>query len=220
MDSSCEQATRGLLSRGYEHSNTFLTLLVGCLSYASPIGPHAAKCLSCLVVDSHDSLNNTTFATIRVTDLVQLQLTRKVLFKQRLFTQLLPDLLNNYRSAEVATKQNYIGGLINLMQHIPRPALVSEIATVSALWQELTLQALPLMIDALSSTNAEIKENDLKLIATLISPDDDSALNTIAGNLGALIPALLDACEYRLSLVVIRNVTYLLSEFVARHCNV
>uniref|UniRef100_A0A8C3GNH3 MMS19 nucleotide excision repair protein n=1 Tax=Cairina moschata TaxID=8855 RepID=A0A8C3GNH3_CAIMO len=94
------------------------------------LGPAAADGFSLLMAESPDVLHKGCHADVRI------------MFRQRFFTDNVPKLVQGFHGAGPDVKANYLKGLSHVLNHLPKPVLVTELPTVRAGRELLTPPAL------------------------------------------------------------------------------
>uniref|UniRef100_A0A803YL62 MMS19 nucleotide excision repair protein n=1 Tax=Meleagris gallopavo TaxID=9103 RepID=A0A803YL62_MELGA len=93
--------------------------LLGLLSDVE-LGPTAADGFSLLMAESPDVLHKGCHADVRI------------MFRQRFFTDNVPKLVQGFHGAGADVKANYLKSLSHVLNHLPKPVLVTELPTVRA----------------------------------------------------------------------------------------
>uniref|UniRef100_A0A8B9UH84 MMS19 nucleotide excision repair protein n=1 Tax=Anas zonorhyncha TaxID=75864 RepID=A0A8B9UH84_9AVES len=111
--------TKALVLRYHPLSSQLTDKLLGLLGDVE-LGPAAADGFSLLMAESPDVLHKGCHADVRI------------MFRQRFFTDNVPKLVQGFHGAGPDVKANYLKGLSHVLNHLPRPVLVTELPTVRA----------------------------------------------------------------------------------------
>ncbi|KFP53470.1 MMS19 nucleotide excision repair protein, partial [Cathartes aura] len=118
--------------------------LLGLLGDAE-LGPAAADGFSLLMAESPDVLHKGCHADVRI------------MFRQRFFTDNVPKLVQGFHGAGPDTKANYLKGLSHVLNHLPKPVLVTELPTL-----------LSLLLEALSCSDRVVQLSTLSCLQPLL----------------------------------------------------
>ncbi|XP_074855441.1 MMS19 nucleotide excision repair protein homolog isoform X2 [Carettochelys insculpta] len=125
--------TKALVLRYHPLSSCLTDKLLGLLGDAE-LGPAVADGFSLLMADSPDVLHKGCHADVRL------------MFRQRFFTDNVPRLVQGFHAAGPGVKANFLKGLSHVLNHLPRPVLVTELPTavrIAALQCVRALTGLP-----------------------------------------------------------------------------
>uniref|UniRef100_A0A803YQK3 MMS19 nucleotide excision repair protein n=1 Tax=Meleagris gallopavo TaxID=9103 RepID=A0A803YQK3_MELGA len=111
--------TKALVLRYHPLSSHLTDKLLGLLSDVE-LGPTAADGFSLLMAESPDVLHKGCHADVRI------------MFRQRFFTDNVPKLVQGFHGAGADVKANYLKSLSHVLNHLPKPVLVTELPTVRA----------------------------------------------------------------------------------------
>nr|XP_032632800.1 MMS19 nucleotide excision repair protein homolog isoform X2 [Chelonoidis abingdonii] len=136
--------TKGLVLRYHPLSSHLTDKLLGLLGDAE-LGPAVADGFSLLMADSPDVLHKGCHADVRI------------MFRQRFFTDSVPKLVQGFHAAGPGVKANYLKGLSHVLNHLPRPVLVTELPTL-----------LSLLLEALSCPDRVVQLSTLSCLQPLL----------------------------------------------------
>ncbi|XP_054838282.1 MMS19 nucleotide excision repair protein homolog isoform X2 [Eublepharis macularius] len=109
------------------------------------LGPAAGDGFALLMADSPDVLGKSCHADVRL------------MFRQRFFTECVPQLVQGFHTASPGVKANYLKGLSHILNHLPKPVLVTELPTL-----------LPLLLEALSCLDRVVQLSTLHCLQPLL----------------------------------------------------
>ncbi|XP_010288407.1 PREDICTED: MMS19 nucleotide excision repair protein homolog, partial [Phaethon lepturus] len=115
--------TKALVLRYHPLSSRLTDKLLGLLA-DTELGPAAADGFSLLMAESPDVLHKGCHADVRI------------MFRQRFFTDNVPKLVQGFHGAGPHVKANYLKGLSHVLNHLPKPVLVTELPTLLSLLLE------------------------------------------------------------------------------------
>ncbi|XP_062435679.1 MMS19 nucleotide excision repair protein homolog isoform X3 [Rhea pennata] len=136
--------TKALVLRYHPLSSHLTDKLLGLLGDAE-LGPVAADGFSLLMADSPDVLHKGCHADVRI------------MFRQRFFTDNVPKLVQGFHGAGPDVKANYLKGLSHVLNHLPKPVLVTELPTL-----------LSLLLEALSCSDRVVQLSTLSCLQPLL----------------------------------------------------
>ncbi|OXB67362.1 hypothetical protein ASZ78_010920 [Callipepla squamata] len=136
--------TKALVLRYHPLSSHLTDKLLGLLSDME-LGPAAADGFSLLMAESPDVLHKGCHADVRI------------MFRQRFFTDNVPKLVQGFHGAGADVKANYLKGLSHVLNHLPKPVLVTELPTL-----------LPLLLEALSCSDHVVQLSTLSCLQPLL----------------------------------------------------
>ncbi|XP_034632772.1 MMS19 nucleotide excision repair protein homolog [Trachemys scripta elegans] len=136
--------TKALVLRYHPLSSRLTDKLLGLLGDAE-LGPAVADGFSLLMADSPDVLHKGCHADVRI------------MFRQRFFTDNVPKLVQGFHAAGPGVKANYLKGLSHVLNHLPRPVLVTELPTL-----------LSLLLEALSCPDCVVQLSTLNCLQPLL----------------------------------------------------
>nr|XP_009663853.1 PREDICTED: MMS19 nucleotide excision repair protein homolog [Struthio camelus australis] len=136
--------TKALVLRYHPLSSHLTDKLLGLLGDAE-LGPAAADGFSLLMADSPDVLHKGCHADVRL------------MFRQRFFTDNVPKLVQGFHGAGPDVKANYLKGLSHVLNHLPKPVLVTELPTL-----------LSLLLEALSCSDRVVQLSTLSCLQPLL----------------------------------------------------
>ncbi|KAM6347933.1 MMS19 nucleotide excision repair protein homolog isoform 3-T3 [Alca torda] len=136
--------TKALVLRYHPLSSHLTDKLLGLLSDAE-LGPAAADGFSLLMAESPDVLHKGCHADVRI------------MFRQRFFTDNVPKLVQGFHGAGPDVKANYLKGLSHVLNHLPKPVLVTELPTL-----------LSLLLEALSCSDRVVQLSTLSCLQPLL----------------------------------------------------
>ncbi|NXL11371.1 MMS19 protein, partial [Mesembrinibis cayennensis] len=138
------QVTKALVLRYHPLSSHLTDKLLGLLGDAE-LGPAAADGFSLLMAESPDVLHKGCHADVRI------------MFRQRFFTDNVPKLVQGFHGAGPDVKANYLKGLSHVLNHLPKPVLVTELPTL-----------LSLLLEALSCSDRVVQLSTLSCLQPLL----------------------------------------------------
>ncbi|ETE68003.1 MMS19 nucleotide excision repair protein-like protein, partial [Ophiophagus hannah] len=109
------------------------------------LGPAVGDGFALLMADSTDVLGKSCHAEVRL------------MFRQRFFTDCVPQLVQNFHTSTPDVKTNYLKGLSHILNHLPKPVLVTELPTL-----------LPLLLESLSCSDHVVQLSTLRCIQPLL----------------------------------------------------
>ncbi|NXN23852.1 MMS19 protein, partial [Nycticryphes semicollaris] len=136
--------TKALVLRYHPLSSRLTDKLLALLSDAE-LGPAAADGFSLLMAESPDVLHKGCHADVRI------------MFRQRFFTDNVPKLVQGFHGAGPDVKANYLKGLSHVLNHLPKPVLVTELPTL-----------LSLLLEALSCSDRVVQLSTLSCLQPLL----------------------------------------------------
>ncbi|NXA42307.1 MMS19 protein, partial [Eudromia elegans] len=136
--------TKALVLRYHPLSSRLTDKLLGLLGDAE-LGPAAADGFALLMADAPDVLHRGCHADVRI------------MFRQRFFTDNVPKLVQGFHGAGPDVKANYLKGLSHVLNHLPRPVLVTELPTL-----------LSLLLEALSCSDRVVQLSTLGCLQPLL----------------------------------------------------
>ncbi|KFU91485.1 MMS19 nucleotide excision repair protein, partial [Chaetura pelagica] len=136
--------TKALVLRYHPLSSHLTDKLIGLLGDVE-LGPTAADGFSLLMAESPDVLHKGCHADVRI------------MFRQRFFTDNVPKLVQGFHRAGPDVKANYLKGLSHVLNHLPKPVLVTELPTL-----------LPLLLEALSCSDHVVQLSTLSCLQPLL----------------------------------------------------
>ncbi|NXL28728.1 MMS19 protein, partial [Glaucidium brasilianum] len=136
--------TKALVLRYHPLSSRLTDKLLGLLGDAE-LGPAAADGFSLLMAESPDVLHKGCHADVRI------------MFRQRFFTDNVPKLVQGFHGAGPDVKANYLKGLSHVLNHLPKPVLVTELPTL-----------LSLLLEALSCSDCVVQLSTLSCLQPLL----------------------------------------------------
>ncbi|NXU69981.1 MMS19 protein, partial [Horornis vulcanius] len=138
------QVTKALVLRYHPLSSCLTDKLLGLLGDVE-LGPAAADGFSLLMAESPDVLHKGCHADVRI------------MFRQRFFTDNVPKLVQGFHGAGPDVKANYLKGLSHVLNHLPKPVLVTELPTL-----------LSLLLEALSCSDRVVQLSTLSCLHPLL----------------------------------------------------
>ncbi|KAF1668555.1 hypothetical protein FQA23_0010173, partial [Aptenodytes patagonicus] len=138
------QVTKALVLRYHPLSSRLTDKLLGLLGDVE-LGPAAADGFSLLMAESPDVLHKDCHADVRI------------MFRQRFFTDNVPKLVQGFHGAGPDVKANYLKGLSHVLNHLPKPVLVTELPTL-----------LSLLLEALSCSDRVVQLSTLSCLQPLL----------------------------------------------------
>ncbi|XP_054687598.1 MMS19 nucleotide excision repair protein homolog isoform X3 [Grus americana] len=136
--------TKALVLRYHPLSAHLTDKLLGLLGDME-LGPAAADGFSLLMAESPDVLHKGCHADVRI------------MFRQRFFTDNVPKLVQGFHGASPDVKANYLKGLSHVLNHLPKPVLVTELPTL-----------LSLLLEALSCSDRVVQLSTLSCLQPLL----------------------------------------------------
>ncbi|NXF32686.1 MMS19 protein, partial [Nyctibius bracteatus] len=136
--------TKALVLRYHPLSSRLTDKLLGLLG-DTELGPAAADGFSLLMAESPDVLHKGCHADVRI------------MFRQRFFTDNIPKLVQGFHGAGPDVKANYLKGLSHVLNHLPKPVLVTELPTL-----------LSLLLEALSCSDRVVQLSTLSCLQPLL----------------------------------------------------
>ncbi|XP_017659569.1 PREDICTED: MMS19 nucleotide excision repair protein homolog [Lepidothrix coronata] len=136
--------TKALVLRYHPLSSCLTDKLLGLLGDME-LGPAAADGFSLLMAESPDVLHKGCHADVRI------------MFRQRFFTDNVPKLVQGFHRAGPDVKANYLKGLSHVLNHLPKPVLVTELPTL-----------LSLLLEALSCSDRVVQLSTLSCLQPLL----------------------------------------------------
>ncbi|NXE58768.1 MMS19 protein, partial [Calcarius ornatus] len=138
------QVTKALVLRYHPLSSCLTDKLLGLLG-DTELGPATADGFSLLMAESPDVLHKGCHADVRI------------MFRQRFFTDNVPKLVRGFHGAGPDVKANYLKGLSHVLNHLPKPVLVTELPTL-----------LSLLLEALSCSDCVVQLSTLSCLHPLL----------------------------------------------------
>ncbi|NWX11750.1 MMS19 protein, partial [Aegotheles bennettii] len=136
--------TKALVLRYHPLSSRLTDKLLALLG-DTELGPAAADGFSLLMAESPDVLHKGCHADVRI------------MFRQRFFTENVPKLVQGFHGAGPDVKANYLKGLSHVLNHLPKPVLVTELPTL-----------LSLLLEALSCSDRVVQLSTLSCLQPLL----------------------------------------------------
>ncbi|NXT69059.1 MMS19 protein, partial [Chaetops frenatus] len=136
--------TKALVLRYHPLSSCLTDKLLGLLG-DTELGPAAADGFSLLMAESPDVLHKGCHADVRI------------MFRQRFFTDNVPKLVQGFHGAGPDVKANYLKGLSHVLNHLPKPVLLTELPTL-----------LSLLLEALSCSDRVVQLSTLNCLHPLL----------------------------------------------------
>ncbi|XP_030308861.1 MMS19 nucleotide excision repair protein homolog [Calypte anna] len=136
--------TKALVLRYHPLTPCLTDKLLGLLG-DTELGPAAADGFSLLMAESPDVLHKNCHADVRI------------MFRQRFFTDNVPKLVQGFHRAGPDIKANYLKGLSHVLNHLPKPVLVTELPTL-----------LSLLLEALSCSDRVVQLSTLSCLQPLM----------------------------------------------------
>ncbi|NXS14510.1 MMS19 protein, partial [Neodrepanis coruscans] len=136
--------TKALVLRYHPLSSCLTDKLLGLLS-DTELGPAVADGFSLLMAESPDVLHRGCHADVRI------------MFRQRFFTDNVPKLVQGFHGAGPDVKANYLKGLSHVLNHLPKPVLVTELPML-----------LSLLLEALSCSDRVVQLSTLGCLQPLL----------------------------------------------------
>ncbi|XP_060624210.2 MMS19 nucleotide excision repair protein homolog isoform X3 [Anolis sagrei] len=135
---------KALLLR-YHPLSTQLTEKLLVLLGDSVLGPKVGDGFVLLMADSPDVLGKSCHAEVRL------------MFQQRFFTECVPQLVQRFHAAAPDMKSNYLKALSHILNHLPKPVLVTELPSL-----------LSLLLEALSCPDRVVQMSTLHCLQPLL----------------------------------------------------
>ncbi|NXI41882.1 MMS19 protein, partial [Galbula dea] len=136
--------TKALVLRYHPLGSHLTDKLLGLLG-DTELGPATADGFSLLMVESPDVLHKGCHADVRI------------MFRQRFFTDNVPKLVQGFHGAGPDVKANYLKGLSHVLNHVPKPVLVTELPKL-----------LSLLLEALSCLDHVVQLSTLNCLQPLL----------------------------------------------------
>ncbi|XP_039565222.1 MMS19 nucleotide excision repair protein homolog isoform X2 [Passer montanus] len=136
--------TKALVLRYHPLSSCLTDKLLDLLG-DTELGPATADGFSLLMAESPDVLHKGCHADVRI------------MFRQRFFTDNVPKLVRGFHGAGPDVKANYLKGLSHVLNHLPKPVLVTELPTL-----------LSLLLEALSCSDRVVQLSTLSCLHPLL----------------------------------------------------
>ncbi|NXC22010.1 MMS19 protein, partial [Corythaeola cristata] len=136
--------TKALVLRYHPLSSHLTDKLLGLLG-DTELGPATADGFSLLMAESPDVLHRGCYANVRI------------MFRQRFFTDNVPKLVQGFHGAGPEVKANYLKALSHVLNHLPKPVLVTELPTL-----------LCLLLEALSCSDRVVQLSTLSCLQPLL----------------------------------------------------
>ncbi|NXN18997.1 MMS19 protein, partial [Indicator maculatus] len=136
--------TKALVLRYHPLSSHLTDKLLSLLNDVE-LGPAAADGFSLLMAEPPDVLHKGCHADVRI------------MFRQRFFTSNVPKLVQGFHGAGPDVKANYLKGLSHVLNHLPKPVLVTELPTL-----------LSLLLEALSCSDRVVQLSTLSCLQPLL----------------------------------------------------
>lgn len=105
----------------------------------------------------------------------------RLLAKQKVFNICMPNIAKKFRTANPATKSNYLIALSGILKHVPTEVVMPEIATI-----------LPLLLQSLDLEDSDVKAATIETL-TMVSQENP---NAVEGHVGSLVSRLLKCVTY------------------------
>ena len=105
----------------------------------------------------------------------------RLLAKQKVFNICVPNIAKDFRTADPATKSNYLTALSGILKHVPIEVVMPEIDTI-----------LPLLLQSLDLEDSDVKAATIQTL-TVVSQENP---RTIEGHVGSLVSRLLKCVTY------------------------
>ncbi len=100
----------------------------------------------------------------------------RLLARQKVFNICVPNIVNKFRTANPATKSNYLIALSGILKHMPTEVVMPEIDTI-----------LPLLLQSLDLEDSDVKAATIHTL-TVVSQESP---NAVEGHLGSMVSRLL-----------------------------
>ncbi len=100
----------------------------------------------------------------------------RLLAKQKVFNICVPNIVNKFRTANPATKSNYLIALSGILKHMPTEVVMPEIDTI-----------LPLLLQSLDLEDSDVRAATIHTL-TVVSQESP---NAVEGHVGSLVSRLL-----------------------------
>lgn len=118
---------------------------------------------------------------------IKMHVNYRMMYRQRLFMETSPKLIEGFHSAEPEFKHHYLCALSHLLQWIPKQVLLSEVPNL-----------MPLLVQSLSCDEQSLKLSTLQTMYSLAF----DAPEIIARQVTSLVPMLLGLTQFQLSMKV------------------
>ena len=105
----------------------------------------------------------------------------RLLARQKVFSKCVPNIAQKFRTANPATKSNYLIALSGILKHTPTEVVIPEINTI-----------LPLLLQSLDLEDSDVKAATIQTL-TVVSEENPKA---IEGHVGSLVGRLLKCVTY------------------------
>lgn len=105
----------------------------------------------------------------------------RLLASQKVFSKCMPNIAQNFRIANPATKSNYLIALSGILKHTPTEVVMPEIDTI-----------LPLLLQSLDLEDSDVKAATIQTL-TVVSEENPKA---VEGHVGSLVSRLLNCVAY------------------------
>ncbi|NWQ72814.1 MMS19 protein, partial [Columbina picui] len=138
------QVTKALVLRYHPLSSRLTDKLLDLLG-DTELGTATADGFFLLMAESPDVLHKGCHADVRI------------MFRQRFFTDNVPKLVQGFHGAGPDVKANYLKALSHVLNHLPKPVLVTELPTL-----------LPLLLEALSCSDHVVQLSTLSCLQPLL----------------------------------------------------
>lgn len=184
---TCDQ--EGALKRA---TKTWLWLTKALVIRSHPLAPEfIEKVLSLLINKEVGRLAADGFYII-VADFgevmnIKMHANYRMMYRQRLFMETAPKLIQGFNAAESELKHHYLCALSHLLQWIPKQVLLSEVPSL-----------MPLLVQSLSCDEQSLKLSTLGTMYSLIF----DAPEIITRHVTSLVPMLLGLSQFQLSMKI------------------
>jgi DNA repair/transcription protein MET18/MMS19 len=112
------------------------------------------------------------------------------LYKQKIFSALLPLLLSGFHQSAPESKAHYLSAMSHFLKHVPQSVLLSELPSVRfILVYHLHIKIMPLLVQSMSSQELSLLNSTLHTFSMLLS----EAPNSVEVHLSTLVPLFLSA---------------------------
>jgi len=118
---------------------------------------------------------------------VKMHVNYRMMYRQRLFMETAPKLIQGFHSAGPECKHHYLCALSHLLQWIPKQVLLSEVPNL-----------MPLLIQSLSCDEQSLKQSTLQTMYSLVL----DAPEIITRHVTSLVPMLLGLSKFQLSMKI------------------
>ncbi|KAJ7336488.1 mms19 nucleotide excision repair [Desmophyllum pertusum] len=118
---------------------------------------------------------------------VKMHVNYRMMYRQRLFMETAPKLIQGFHSAEPEFKHHYLCALSHLLQWIPKQVLLSEVPNL-----------MPLLVQSLSCDEQSLKLSTLQTMYSLVL----DAPEIITRHVTSLVPMLLGLAMFQLSMKI------------------